>query len=273
MSTRSWDNSTYPGTELANTIDDQARNMRVDVWDTLVQGGHKLTGVGGGSHTPPAGGILSLNDGKHCVGWETQTHQDNTGHLTLAWSFDGATPLVRQYGSGSVETALNGRTIVAGESPCEFVGSRLIGPAAGFWFEGIAYAALVRAIAFDALPSANSYLKRVLYKCPYTTGSISRTLDRAMVIVGTQPVGADLVVGIYKIPNATAIPAFNRFDPVPPVAPNHVLLSTIILTTLSGSYSIENTSVAGAIAPGDEIVAYYTTTGNATDVSILLQLI
>jgi hypothetical protein len=95
MATRNWD-ATKPldASTNAAVIGTEITLAKADLEERLMQGGHKFAGL-----TPPAPGANQTKDGMHCVGYETQTDQTETGYFTLVSSFDGATPYLRAYGS------------------------------------------------------------------------------------------------------------------------------------------------------------------------------
>lgn len=253
MATRAWNAGDPAGSDAANTIDDAARRIRQDLLERGMQGGQKFAGT-----TPPAPSAAENNDGKVCVGYETQTHQDDTGYVTLAWDFAGTTRKVRQYG-GSHATQPN-QFELAGD---------IVDQSGNFLTKGgIAVAAFLRAVVGDPSPVATTYLKRVFYKVPSFTSARSRKLTKVKVIVGTKPLGADLVVNVRQL--AAPADGIDRFNDA-----NSTVAGTVTLTAASGNFAAETTGLAVTLATDDELVIKYGTVGTTTiasDVTIICQI-
>ncbi len=253
MSTRTWNAGDPAGSDAANTIDNAAQRIRQDILERLMQGGHKFAGT-----APPAPGALENNDGKICVGIETQTFQTDAGYATIVWDNAGTVAKVRVYG-GTHATQANDVEI-----PGDLVAPSAVKITKG----GKAVGAFLRAITGDILPVASSYLKRVVYKVPSFTNAPARTLTKIMVVVGTKPVGADLQVTVRKLA-APAVGTDRYLDA------SSTVLTTVTLTAASGNFAVETTGLAHALATDDELVIKYGTVGTTTaaaDVTIILQI-
>ena len=253
MSTRAWNAGDAAGTDAANTIDDAIRRVRQDLLEREMQGGRKFVGT-----APPAPGVTENNDGKACIGIETQTFQTDAGYLTLAWDNAGTAKKMRIYG-GSHATQANQTEI-----PGDLVDSsgNLITKS------GKAVGALLRAVIGDPAPAASAYLKRVVYKVPSFTDAPARTLQKLLVVVGTKPVGADLVVTVRKL--AAPAVGVDRF-----IDGSSTQIGTVTLTAASSNFAAETTAIAAALATDDELVIKYGTVGSSTaaaDVTVILQI-
>lgn len=253
MSTRAWNPGDLAGSDAANTIDNGSQRIRQDIIERLVQGGHKVASI-----TPPVSSASENADGRPSVGYETQTFQTDAGYLTLAWRFDGTTPMVRQYGSSHATQA----------NQFEIPGDLVAPSAVLITKSGKAVGSLIRACVGDAAPVASTYLKRVVYKVPSFTGAPARTLTKIMVIAGTKPTGADLQVTVRKL--AAPAVGVDRF-----LDASSTALTTVTLTVASGNFAVETTGLSHALATDDELVIKYGTIGSsipAADVSVILQI-
>lgn len=251
MATRAWNANDPAGSDAANTIDNATQRIRQDVIERLVQGGFKIASI-----TPPVSSANENSDGRPAVGYETQSHQDDTGYLTIAWKFDGTTYMVRQYGTGHATQASQF------EIPGDLVNAGPIYLIKG----GKAVGAFLRAIIGDPTPLATKYLKRVAYKVPSFSGAPGRTLQKVKLVVGTKPAGSDLVVTVRKL--AAPADSIDRFNDT-----NSTQVASTTLTAASGNFSAESTALGVALATDDELVVKYgATDGSAADLTVILQI-
>jgi hypothetical protein len=259
MSSVVWTDSDPLGGDAADTIDNAAQQFRRDIRERLMQGGHLFD-----TETPPAAGVTANNDGKHCVGWETQTDQDDFGYFTLVWDFAGTAERIRHYGA----SAGGGKADLT-----EFIGDiGPLSPTTSIVFRGTARGVWLRALVGDAAPVIG-FMKRVIYKNPDVSGTPDRSITKARLVAGSRPVGSNLIINLYT--RTTAQQAVLSNDPYD--SANCTIFSDPLVTLVAGSdYAVEKTfSPAETVAPGEEVVAEYTSVGSttpATDVSLSLQV-
>jgi len=252
MSTNVWNSgdSDPAGTINSSNLDDGIRQLRKDVRERLLQGGHKL------ATDTSRSASNENNDGKHVVGIEDTVLTD-AGVFTICWDYAGTTSRIKHYG-GSHATKPN---------LTEFIGD--IGPISStIKFRGISLASYTMIVTGDPLPQVG-YLKRILFKIPNSSNYPQRTLKAWRITVGTKPVGADLVANL-RFRDASGGQADNSDDPF--VDGNSTSISTATLTA-SSNFSVSVTGLSQALDPDDEFVLKYTsvgTTTNAADATIML---
>jgi hypothetical protein len=254
MSTRLWDDGRYAGGTDAGQIDNEARILREDISERWIQGGKRVENLAGG--LPLASGTHD-HDGKTCVGWERESPANSdAGEATLCWDFAGSTALVKLKGSTHATTADRLAMEVPGD--VKPTGSSKN-------FRGVAYGTAHRPAVSDALPVADAYIHKVIYKVPAGTDYPDRTLNKIMVIARTRPVSTDLVVTVREIDAPTV--DVDRF-----VGGSSTERGTVTLSA-GTNYAAETTGLGITLAPGDELVIKYgATTGSASDVTIILQI-
>ncbi len=258
MATAAWDDDDMVGGTNADLIDDKTQVFRGDIKERVMQGGGIIA-----SETPPAPSITANNDGKHAVGWETQTDQDDLGYLTLAWDFGGTNPRIRHYGGSHVSKA----------DMTEFIGD--IGPLApttAILFKGLSTGVWQRIHSGDSTP-ATGYIKRILYEAPDTTGAPDRSVVKVRLTVGTRPVGTNLIVELRK----RTVAQRDALTTDPFVDGSSTAFTDGVVTLVASSdYAVTKTlSSAEAILPGEQIVAKYNSVGSTTptqDVTISTQV-
>jgi hypothetical protein len=233
--------------DLEVFIQTTKRNFR----QRLQQGGKRFTGFDADVPT-----TSEQHDGKSAVGWENQTDRGDNGYITLAWSHDGQTPLIRLYGSTHA-TKANTLEIPGNLS---FTGTTFA--------SGVAAGAHARAIFSDPLP-AIGYLKRIIYKASDASGAPNRSLKKIKIIVGTRPTSANLVLVLRKRTVAQQTVSNDPF-----IDGNTTAIAAATATLAVGAnYSVEVTLGAPeTIQPGEELIATWTTVGAAADVTVLLQI-
>lgn len=233
--------------DLEVFIQTTKRNFR----QRLQQGGKRFTGTDNDVPT-----TSEEHDGKTAVGWENQTDRGDDGYVTLAWSHDGQTPLVRLYGSSHATKA----NVLEIPGNLSFTGETFV--------SGVAAGAHARAIFSDALPVIG-YLKRVIYKASDASGAPDRSLKKIKIIVGTRPTSANLVLVLRKRTVAQQTVSNDPF-----VDGNTTAIAGATATLAVGAnYTVEVTlGSPETILPGEEIIATWTTVGAAADVTVLLQI-
>ena len=258
MADRDWSNTGLAGGTDAGLIDDKVRDFREDTQQRQVQGAHKMESLAGG----PATGVNETEDGKHCVGVETQSFYTDAGLITLAWNFAGTTERIRHYGGSHASKA----------DLTEFIGDIApLSPSTTIAFRGMSWASAGWVSIGDTVPAAGVYLKRIVYRAgdPASFTAPNRTIKQVRITVGTKPVGADLVVNLRK----RVAPQTDSQDPFVDGASTAFTDSVITLTAASGDYILTHTlSTPEVLAPGDEVVVKYGSVGTvvAKDVTIAL---
>lgn len=251
MATYAWDNSRYDGaTTNANLIDDEARRLRQEIADLLMQGSRRI-----GGNTPPASSATNNDDGKVCVGWETQTFQSDAGFTTLLWDFLGTTALLRAYGTshatkpGQIEPQgimkFVGPNITSGLDPGHLhTQGGIIGGRAG-------------------LIGATGYLKPSAYRWSKGAGEGTQTVTLLGMRVGTAPSGGSLIIEIRKTNGAPSTASDVYGDGVA-----SLVVGTITITT--GNFEGSTTTLANnTLADGEYLVPKVTTLNGApADLSI-----
>lgn len=259
MADREWSNVGLAGGTDAGLIDDKVKDFREDTQQRQVQGAHKMESLSGG----PATGVNETEDGKHCVGVETQSFYTDAGYITLAWDFVGTTERIRHYGENWA--------VAEQADTTEFIGD--IGPllpTTAIFFRGIAWASVGWVSIGDAVPVATQTVKRIIYRAPDPASITApdRTIRKVRLTCGTKPTSTDLVITL----RVRAAPQTDSADPYDAGSAADFTDPTLTLTSASGDYSITKTlSTPETLSPGDEVIAVYgATTGNAKDITLAL---
>jgi hypothetical protein len=251
MATRLYDEDSPLGSTSAADLDQDIQNARNDFRERLQQGGQRFSGFD--NDVDPT---EEENDGKPCVGWENQTDRDDTGFYTIVWDHDGVVPVLRQYGSAHISKP----------NLLELSGN-ISGVTDPVNIDGVSAGAHARAAFSDAFP-VTGYLKRIIYKSSDAAGAPDRILKKIKIVVGTRPVGTNLVVTFRK---RTAAQQTASNDPF--IDANTTALVDASCTLVAGAnYTAEVTITPETLTPGEELVAVWGTTGSAADVTVLGQI-
>ena len=251
MASEAYNEGTPVGTNDAGDLEVFIQTTKRNWRQRSQQGGKRFTGFDNDVPT-----TAEEHDGKSAVGWENQTDRGDNGYLTVAWSHDGQTPLIRLYGSSHATKA----NVLEIPGNLTFTGTTFV--------SGVAAGAHARAIFSDAFPVIG-YLKRVIYKASDASGAPNRSLKKIKIIVGTRPTSANLVIVLRKRTVAQQTVSNDPF-----VDGNTTAITDGTATLAVGAnYTVEVTlGTPNTILPGEEIIATWTTVGNAADVTVLCQI-
>lgn len=250
MASEAYNEGSPIGTNDAGDLEVFIQTTKRNWRQRMQQGGKRFTGFDADVPT-----TSEQHDGKTAVGWENQTDRGDNGYLTLAWSHDGQTPLIRLYGSTHATKA----NVLEIPGNLSFTGST--------FSSGVAAGAHARAIFSDAFP-VTGYLKRIIYKASDASGAPNRTLKKIKLVAGTRPTGTNLVLTLRKRTVAQQTVSNDPFTDGTTTA-----LTDATATLAAGAnYTVEITITPETLQPGEELVGKWGTTGSAADVTVLCQI-
>lgn len=239
MATNAWDDTRYSGVTNANQIDDEARRSRVDISDRWIQGGHKVA-----FKTPPATSSVENDDGKHCVGWETQSFQSAAGYWSV-YDFNATTPALRVFGSmhatqpGEINAMagwkFTGLNVTTGTDPGHLhTQGGVIGGKSGTLSTG--------------------YVKPGYFRWAKGASEGTQTILGLYGRVATAPTGASLIIEVRKVA-ATILDSVDAYTDAATT-----LIGTITIT--AGNFAAATTGLAATLVDGDAIVLKITQVGS-----------
>lgn len=244
----------YPlGTTTPPNVDDDMRRDRKDHGERLLQGGHKLSNV-----TIPAATATENNDGKHCVGVETQTDQNDQGFFTNVWDNAGTTALLRTHGTshatkpGWIEaqagTKFMGPNVSSGLDPGHLhTQGGVIGGRAG-------------------LIGATGYLKPSAFRWSKGTGEGTQTITRLDARLATPPSGGTLVLEVRRTSGAPSnvVDIYND-------GTASQLIGTI--TIANGEYAANQTTLTNNTLNDGEYIVVKCTTLNGSPADLVVSAV
>lgn len=257
MADTAWLRSSPTDPDTAN-VDDDIRATKQGLDQRMIQGGHLIA-----SGPIPTTPTTENDDGKHIVGVETQTNQDNRGYWRV---YDNTkTSGGGSHGAGSALFEVQGSAGSGGAKVSALGGAIIVGPNVTSGLDPGHLHTQGGPIGGKAGPIALGYLKPSAFRWAKGANEGTQTVLALHARLGIVPTGGSLVIEVRKTTGAPAVNADVYTDGVA-----NVVVGTI--TVNSGDFGGSVTGLAVVLADG-EVLVLKATTVNGTPSDLVVNAV